>query len=81
MQIEQVRFDESGELLTALELLIDGLDAQLPPLTAFILPSGGAAASHLHVARTTCRRAERQVSPPPPPPLIPQPNFLLFCLC
>ncbi|WP_339345582.1 cob(I)yrinic acid a,c-diamide adenosyltransferase [uncultured Sphingomonas sp.] len=40
-----------------LEAAIDALNAELPPLTSFILPGGAAAA--LHVARATVRRAER----------------------
>ncbi len=62
MQMKQTEFDTDGKLLRALELLIDGIDAQLPPLTAFILPSGGNAAALLHFARTVCRRAERTVA-------------------
>ncbi|MCU0452922.1 MAG: cob(I)yrinic acid a,c-diamide adenosyltransferase [Bacteroidetes bacterium] len=42
-----------------LEHDIDRLDAGLPELRAFILPSGTPTGSALHVARTVCRRAER----------------------
>lgn len=45
----------------ALEHDIDALQERLEPLTNFILPGGTAAAAHLHVARTVCRRAERQL--------------------
>ena len=43
-----------------LEALIDRLSARLPPQTAFILPAGGPAAAHLHLARAVVRRAERR---------------------
>lgn len=43
----------------ALEQLMDDLMAQMPPLENFILPGGSLGAAHLHVARTICRRAER----------------------
>jgi cob(I)alamin adenosyltransferase len=42
-----------------LERDIDRLTAQLPPLSAFVLPGGTPAAAYLHLARTICRRAER----------------------
>ncbi len=42
-----------------MELSIDEHEAQLPPLTTFILPSGSRAGAALHLARTVARRAER----------------------
>ena len=42
-----------------LEREIDVLNAELSPLTSFILPAGTPLATHLHHARTVCRRAER----------------------
>jgi cob(I)alamin adenosyltransferase len=48
--------------VTWLETSIDALTAELPPLTAFILPGGGPAAAQIHVARTICRRVERLVT-------------------
>jgi cob(I)alamin adenosyltransferase len=44
-----------------LEADIDRMDAELAPLTTFILPGGTTTASELHVARTVCRRAERRI--------------------
>jgi cob(I)alamin adenosyltransferase len=44
-----------------LEAEIDALEADLTPLTRFILPGGAPAAAGLHLARTVCRRAERRV--------------------
>jgi cob(I)alamin adenosyltransferase len=42
-----------------LERQIDLLNADLQPLRSFVLPGGTPAASHLHLARTICRRGER----------------------
>jgi cob(I)alamin adenosyltransferase len=73
-QAQHDLFDLGGELclppgtalvfdddITRLETLLDGFNADLPPLKDFILPGGGAAAAHCHLARTVCRRAERVV--------------------
>lgn len=46
---------------SSLEKIIDVLDTQLLPLKTFILPGGTTVASQLHLARTVCRRAERNV--------------------
>ena len=45
-----------------LEREIDAMNAKLKPLDSFVLPGGGAAAAHLHLARTVVRRAERLIS-------------------
>lgn len=47
--------------IEALETLMDRLNESLPALTNFVLPGGTASAAALHVARTICRRAERDV--------------------
>lgn len=73
VQIQHELFDLGGELcipgmamiqgrdIDRLETVLDGFNADLPPLKDFILPGGGAAASACHLARTICRRAEREV--------------------
>ena len=52
LRIEQPAIDE-------LERLCDEANAELPELRSFVLPGGTEAAARLHVARTVCRRAER----------------------
>ena len=61
--------DRGGARLTVtdnqvnwLEVEIDRLNAELKPLRSFVLPGGSAAAAHLHLARTICRRAERLIA-------------------
>lgn len=44
-----------------LEQHIDQFNASLPRLKEFILPAGGGAAAHCHLARAVCRRAEREL--------------------
>lgn len=53
--------DLHEEDIQLLEREMDALDAQLPPLRAFVLPGGHPSVSFGHVARTVCRRAERMV--------------------
>jgi cob(I)alamin adenosyltransferase len=72
-QVQHELFDLGGELcipgmamiedadITRLEQSLDGFNEPLPPLKDFILPGGGMAASCCHLARTVCRRAEREV--------------------
>jgi cob(I)alamin adenosyltransferase len=52
LRVEQSHVDR-------LERLCDEFNAELPMLKSFVLPGGTPAAARLHVARTTCRRAER----------------------
>lgn len=44
-----------------MEVTIDRLEEELPPLRRFILPGGSPPGAMLHLARTVCRRAERRV--------------------
>jgi len=72
-QVQHELFDLGGELcipgmamiedadIARLEQSLDGFNDPLPPLKDFILPGGGMAASCCHLARTVCRRAEREV--------------------
>lgn len=74
LQICQHRvFDLGGELsipglaiisqdhVQAIEAELDALNALLPPLENFILPGGSRLIAQCHMARSICRRAERQV--------------------
>jgi cob(I)alamin adenosyltransferase len=72
-QIQHDLFDLGGELcipgmamvrdadVERLEQTLDGFNADLPALKDFILPGGGMPAACCHLARTVCRRAEREV--------------------
>lgn len=56
-EFEPLRIDQP--YLDRLEAWCDQYSAELPSLTSFILPGGGAAGAWLHLARTVVRRAER----------------------
>ena len=70
--IQHLLFNVGGELampeyegvnsthIEWLEQQIDAMNATLAPLKDFILPTGSLLVSQLHVARSVCRRAERQ---------------------
>ena len=72
-RVQHRLFDLGGELclpghvaiseqhVTELEQVLDGFNAELPPLKEFVLPGGNLAAAHCHLARTVCRRAERRL--------------------
>jgi cob(I)alamin adenosyltransferase len=47
--------------IARLETAIDRLNARLAPLRSFVLPGGKPTAAWCHLARTICRRAERDV--------------------
>ena len=72
-QAQHDLFDLGGELcipgmamiedadITSLEEVLDAFNDTLPALKDFILPGGGMTAANCHLARTICRRAERDV--------------------
>ena len=51
----------SEEDILKIESEIDRMDLDLRPLTHFVLPGGALAISACHIARTVCRRSEREV--------------------
>lgn len=51
-----------SEDIEKLEHQIDTLDAQLEPMTHFVLPGGHTTVSYCHICRSICRRAERLVN-------------------
>jgi len=57
VQNSKITQDDINELQTILEIL----NEQLPPLKEFIIPGGNLTSANLHIARTVCRRAERQL--------------------
>jgi cob(I)alamin adenosyltransferase len=73
LEVQHDLFDLGGELsipghrmltdrhVARLEGAVEHFNADLPPLKEFILPGGGVAAAACHLARTICRRAERNV--------------------
>jgi cob(I)alamin adenosyltransferase len=54
------RLRVTEEQVRALERDCDRLNASLPELKSFVLPGGSEVAARLHLARTICRRAERE---------------------
>jgi cob(I)alamin adenosyltransferase len=56
---ERLRISEAQ--VQRLEVEIDRMNGALAPLRSFVLPGGTPAAAALHLARTVCRRAEREI--------------------
>ena len=50
-----------SEDIEKLEEAIDMLERELTPLRAFILPGGTTSSAHVHLSRSICRRAERNI--------------------
>jgi cob(I)alamin adenosyltransferase len=57
---DSARLRVTQQQVDALEDDCDRFNAHLPELKSFVLPGGTATAAQLHVARTVCRRAERE---------------------
>jgi cob(I)alamin adenosyltransferase len=55
------RLRVKAEQSLQLERWIDRFNEDLQPLESFVLPGGTAAAAWCHLARTVCRRAEREI--------------------
>jgi len=51
----------TAQNIKMMEMAIDKMEEELPMLRNFILPSGHPTASKCHIARTVCRRAERNL--------------------
>ena len=47
--------------IRSLETAIDAMEESLPALKSFVLPGGHVLSSQCHIARTVCRRAEREI--------------------
>ena len=58
---ERARLRVEPGQVTWLEERCDEVNEALEPLTSFVLAGGTPAAAHLHLARTVCRRAEREI--------------------
>jgi cob(I)alamin adenosyltransferase len=56
----EARLRVTQEQVDGLERDCDRFNEALPELKSFVLPGGTETAARLHVARTTCRRAERE---------------------
>lgn len=57
---ERQRLRVGSEYTSWLEQACDEVNDRLEPLRSFVIPGGTPAATHLHVCRTVCRRAERR---------------------
>jgi cob(I)alamin adenosyltransferase len=75
LEVLEKRITQPTWPIAAMEADIDRLTALTGPMTHFVLPGGCPGAAHGHLARTVCRRAEREVvalagAEPVPPEVI-----------
>jgi cob(I)alamin adenosyltransferase len=62
LEDERERLRVTGAQVERLEELCDRVNERLEPLKSFVLPGGSEGAALLHLARTVCRRAEREAA-------------------
>jgi cob(I)alamin adenosyltransferase len=60
-EAERPRLRIVAAQVVRIESEIDALNGRLQPLRSFVLPGGSLLSAHLHLCRTICRRAERDV--------------------
>jgi cob(I)alamin adenosyltransferase len=61
LEVESKQERMSEQDVKMLDALVSDFEAKLPEQHAFLLPGGTSLSAHLHLARTVCRRVERDL--------------------